>query len=278
MRLLIRMNGVLAWLDDLLVYSTSFEKLCIILEKLLQRAIFRKVHFNLRKCGFGEQHTIWCGREIKRGQWNFSPAFFEKILNMPKPTYRHEAAQLVYLANWLSPNIPKLSQLRKPFAEYANLKGKELAEVERLKEEVEWTEEKEQAYSMLKQAIVDSSKRFLSMYDEKIPFLLFTDSSQDVWSLAVFQDEEKNVTNDVRTLKPRPIMFLSGSFISSELRWPISSTELYPIIYAFERIGFVLRTHSGGIYIYTDHRALLSVVRIKQNERRIYWDRLRGGF
>eukprot|EP00924_Labyrinthula_sp_SR-Ha-C_P015635 snap_masked-scaffold_4-processed-gene-5.41-mRNA-1 protein AED:1.00 eAED:1.00 QI:0/-1/0/0/-1/1/1/0/251 len=193
---------------------------------------------------------------------------------MPKPIYRHEAAQFVYLANWLSPNIPKLSQLRKPFAEYANLKGKKLATIEKSKEEVEWTEEREHAYSLLKQAIVDSSKCFIAMYDEKIPLLLFSDSSQDVWSPAVFQDEEKNIASDVRTLKPRPIMFLFGSFSSSELRWHILSKELYPIIYAFERIGFVLRTHSGGIYIYTDHRALLSIVRIKQNERRIYWDRL----
>eukprot|EP00924_Labyrinthula_sp_SR-Ha-C_P007173 maker-scaffold_8-snap-gene-11.35-mRNA-1 protein AED:0.19 eAED:0.23 QI:0/0/0/1/0/0/3/0/702 len=267
-------NGVLAWLDDLLIYSTSFKNLCIILEKLLQRAIFQKARFNLRICGFGEEHTIWCGREIRDGHWKFSPAFFDKILNMPKSIYRHEAAQLVYLANWLSPNIPKLSQLQKPFAEYANPKGKKLAAIEKLKEEVEWTEEREHVYILLRQAIVDSSKRFLAMYDEKIPLLLFTDSSQDVWSLAVFQDEDKNVTNNVRTLKPRPIMFLSGSFSSSELRWHISSKELYTIIYVFERIGFILRTHSGGIYIYTDHRALLSVVRIKQKERRIYWDRL----
>eukprot|EP00924_Labyrinthula_sp_SR-Ha-C_P011158 snap_masked-scaffold_81-processed-gene-0.8-mRNA-1 protein AED:1.00 eAED:1.00 QI:0/-1/0/0/-1/1/1/0/338 len=193
---------------------------------------------------------------------------------MTKPTYRHEAAQLVYLANWLSPNIPKLSQLRKPFTEYANLKGKKLTAIEKLKDEVEWTEEREQAYILLKQAIVDSSKRFLAIYEEKIPLLLFTDSSPDVWGLPVFQDEEKNVTNDVRTLKPRPIMFLSASFSPSELRWHISSKELYPIIYTFESIGFILRTHSGDIYIYTDHGALISIVRIKQNERRIYWDRL----
>eukprot|EP00924_Labyrinthula_sp_SR-Ha-C_P014087 maker-scaffold_56-snap-gene-1.73-mRNA-1 protein AED:0.42 eAED:0.47 QI:0/0/0/1/0/0/2/0/200 len=188
----------------------------------------------------------------------------------PRNKRGHEAAQLAYLANWLSPNIPKLSQLRKTFAEYVNLKGKKLAAIEKLKEEVEWAEENKHAYNLLKQAIVDSSKRILAIYDEKIFLLLFTDSSQDVWSLVVLQDEEGNVTNDVRTLKPRPIMFLSGSFSSSELRWHISSKELYPIIYAFERIGFILRTHSGGIYIYTDYRALLSVVRIKQNERKIY--------
>eukprot|EP00924_Labyrinthula_sp_SR-Ha-C_P001913 snap_masked-scaffold_30-processed-gene-2.20-mRNA-1 protein AED:1.00 eAED:1.00 QI:0/0/0/0/1/1/2/0/262 len=46
------------------------------------------------------------------------------------------------------------------------------------------------------------------------------------------------------------------------------------MIYSFQRIGFLLRTHIGGIYIYIDHKALITVVRVKENNKRIYWDRL----
>eukprot|EP00924_Labyrinthula_sp_SR-Ha-C_P011692 snap_masked-scaffold_17-processed-gene-5.7-mRNA-1 protein AED:1.00 eAED:1.00 QI:0/-1/0/0/-1/1/1/0/66 len=52
---------------------------------------------------------------------------------MEKPSYRREVAQIVYLSNWLSPNIPKLEELRKPFSKYANLEGKKLIDIERKK-------------------------------------------------------------------------------------------------------------------------------------------------
>eukprot|EP00924_Labyrinthula_sp_SR-Ha-C_P011180 snap_masked-scaffold_81-processed-gene-0.32-mRNA-1 protein AED:1.00 eAED:1.00 QI:0/0/0/0/1/1/3/0/505 len=211
-------NGVVAWLDDLLVYATTFADLCTIIKNLLEIAKIKKVRFNLRKCDFGAKHTIWCGREIKQGLWNFSPTFFEKVLSMPKPKYRHEAAQLVYLANWLSPNIPQLAALRAPFPDYANLKGKKLIQVQKEMELIPWTEELEKAYLNLKEAIVDASKRFLATYDETKPILLFTDSSNKLWSLAVFQNERSTITNDVRTLQPKPMMFLSGSFTNTEIR------------------------------------------------------------
>eukprot|EP00924_Labyrinthula_sp_SR-Ha-C_P003685 snap_masked-scaffold_3-processed-gene-2.11-mRNA-1 protein AED:0.20 eAED:0.29 QI:0/-1/0/1/-1/1/1/0/276 len=240
-------NGVIAWLDDLLVYATTFSDLCRIIKDLMERANKRKVRFNLRKCEFGPERTIWCGREIKQGIWNFWPTFFEKILTMPKPVYRFEAAQLVYLVNWFSPNIPQLASLRQPFADFANLKGKKLIQVQEEKEEIKWAKDLDKAYIRLKEVIVAASKRFLSIYNETKPFLLFTDSSNSVWSLAVFQNEEHIITNDVCTLQPKPMIFLSGSFSLSETRWHIASKEQYPIVYTFERIGFLVRAHSGEI-------------------------------
>eukprot|EP00924_Labyrinthula_sp_SR-Ha-C_P002069 augustus_masked-scaffold_99-processed-gene-0.6-mRNA-1 protein AED:1.00 eAED:1.00 QI:0/0/0/0/1/1/2/0/490 len=256
------------------VYSQSFEELLIIFEKLLKQAARKRVRFNLRKCGICSPTTVWCGREIRKGRRNFDPDFYEKILNMKKPVYRHQMAQLVYLANWISPNIPKLAELRRPFQDFANLKGRKLSDIEKLKEIINWTPELETAYQNLLEGIVEASKRFLSTYDHTAPLLLFTDSSKDTWSIAVFQDSPENVTNDVRTLKPRPLLFLSGGFTPSETRWNISSKELYPLIYSFQRIGFLLRTHIGGIYVYTDHKALITVVRVKENNKRIYLDRL----
>eukprot|EP00924_Labyrinthula_sp_SR-Ha-C_P004824 snap_masked-scaffold_1-processed-gene-13.6-mRNA-1 protein AED:1.00 eAED:1.00 QI:0/0/0/0/1/1/2/0/279 len=104
-------NGCIAWFDDLLLYSETFESLLHILDALLKQAARMSVRFNLRKCGLCEPTTIWCGRQIKHGQWNFDPSFFDKILNLPKPKYQHEVAQLVYLCNWIAPNVPKMAAL-----------------------------------------------------------------------------------------------------------------------------------------------------------------------
>eukprot|EP00924_Labyrinthula_sp_SR-Ha-C_P003858 snap_masked-scaffold_3-processed-gene-6.29-mRNA-1 protein AED:1.00 eAED:1.00 QI:0/-1/0/0/-1/1/1/0/148 len=144
-----------------------------ILEILLQRAMVKWVRFNLRKCGFGEKNTIWRGHQVKRGLWNFRPIFFEKILNMLRPEYRHQAAQLVYLVNRPSPNTPYLADLRKPFAHFANLGDKKLAHAEREKHVTSWARDLEDAYTRLKKTIVESLKRFLSAYDhKKTPFII----------------------------------------------------------------------------------------------------------
>eukprot|EP00924_Labyrinthula_sp_SR-Ha-C_P001902 augustus_masked-scaffold_30-processed-gene-2.69-mRNA-1 protein AED:0.48 eAED:0.48 QI:0/-1/0/1/-1/1/1/0/1817 len=267
-------TGALAWLDDLLLYSDTFEGLMNVLKEMLERAARRNIRFNLRKCEFLEKPIVWCGREIRSGSWNFAEKYYETIMKMPKPEFKHQAAQLIYLLNWLSPNIPKFADLRLPFSDQANLQGKTLKQVEKERIRIDWTDEMEAAYAEIKIVLTQSSKRFLANYDEKAPILLFTDASKYVWSLSVFQDDPDNITNNVQELKPRPLLFLSGKFKVNEARWHISSKELYPVIYSFERIGFILKTHRAGIYLYTDHKALLTVLKSQKNEKRIYWDRL----
>eukprot|EP00924_Labyrinthula_sp_SR-Ha-C_P001499 augustus_masked-scaffold_55-processed-gene-1.60-mRNA-1 protein AED:1.00 eAED:1.00 QI:0/0/0/0/1/1/2/0/578 len=92
-------TGIAAWLDDLLLYSDTIEALYSMLENILKRAARRRVRFNLRKCTPLEKPTIWCGREISEKGWNFDPGFFQEILDMAKPVYRHEVVQLVFISN-----------------------------------------------------------------------------------------------------------------------------------------------------------------------------------
>eukprot|EP00924_Labyrinthula_sp_SR-Ha-C_P002357 snap_masked-scaffold_16-processed-gene-1.44-mRNA-1 protein AED:1.00 eAED:1.00 QI:0/-1/0/0/-1/1/1/0/125 len=124
-------------------------------------------------------------------------------------------SQLVYFSNWIGPNIPNLSKLQGPFSEYANLKGKKLADIEKNKEIITLTEDLEESYNKLKRAISEASQRFLCTYDYEKSLLLFTDSSYSAWSLVVFQEEEENISSDVRTLRPKPMIFLSGAFTNS---------------------------------------------------------------
>eukprot|EP00924_Labyrinthula_sp_SR-Ha-C_P015563 augustus_masked-scaffold_4-processed-gene-3.53-mRNA-1 protein AED:1.00 eAED:1.00 QI:0/0/0/0/1/1/2/0/621 len=92
-------TGIAAWLDDLLLYSDTIEALYSMLENILKRAARRRVRFNLRKCTLLEKPTIWCGREISKKGWNFDLGFFQEILDMAKPVYRHEVVQLVFMSN-----------------------------------------------------------------------------------------------------------------------------------------------------------------------------------
>eukprot|EP00924_Labyrinthula_sp_SR-Ha-C_P009276 augustus_masked-scaffold_2-processed-gene-18.9-mRNA-1 protein AED:1.00 eAED:1.00 QI:0/0/0/0/1/1/6/0/965 len=71
-------NGSIAWLGDLLIYAETFRYLLEVFEHLLKRAQIKQVRYNLRKCGICEEVTVWCGRQVKDGKWNFSPRVLQK--------------------------------------------------------------------------------------------------------------------------------------------------------------------------------------------------------
>ena len=56
----------------------------------------------------------------------FSDKYYKKILETQKPVYRHELAQVMYLANWLQQTIPGLAEIRDKFQKETSLEGKTL--------------------------------------------------------------------------------------------------------------------------------------------------------
>eukprot|EP00924_Labyrinthula_sp_SR-Ha-C_P002898 snap_masked-scaffold_13-processed-gene-10.41-mRNA-1 protein AED:0.15 eAED:0.15 QI:0/-1/0/1/-1/1/1/0/1159 len=268
------LTGACCWLDDIILYSNSVNSLLSMTTEILDNAIKKRVRFNLKKCEWIRRETIWCGRKLFDGRWNFAEEYFDKIAKAPFPDMKRELAQIIYLANWLSPAVPNMAKLRIPFAPLINLEGKKLKEIEKQQIKVEWTEDLRVNFRKLLKEIAKAAKLGFEQYDRYKPLLLFTDASGEAWSLALLQDEPENVTNDIKTLRPKPLLFLSGAFTDPQRKWHISSKELYPVLYSFERVGFMIRTHRAGIFLYMDHQALLAILRPGKKETKVYMDRL----
>ena len=54
----------------------------------------------------------------------------------------------------------------------------------------------------------------------------------------------------------QPLVFLSGSFKGSSLRWPIIDKEAFAIITTLTRCEYLCK-RERGVHIYTDHRNLI---------------------
>ncbi len=267
-------HGCCVWLDDIILYGSTVEGYLQSLDKLLKQVIVQGVRLNVEKCEFFSDQMEWCGRLLKDGKWRFMDKFYEKILSLPKPEYKHQLAQIIFLVNWLSPAIPGIAEFREVLAEDINLEGKKLKELERRNEKIEWTPEKDIAFQKILELVYNSSKRFLELYQPDKALCLFTDASEGAWSLAVMQADYETITQNVQTLEPKPMMFLSGKFTVGQKKWHISAKELYPIIYAFKRIDFMLRGHPNPVVVYTDHRNLVTVLNPKLVAKPAYLDRL----
>ena len=268
--------GVILWIDDILLYCTTFEQYLENLDKLLVAVIKKKVRLNVRKCDFYNTQAEWCGREISHGQWTFAEKYYKKILETAKPVYRHELAQVMYLANWLQQTIPGLAEIRDKFQKETSLDGKNLKALERKNIKIEWTAELSCAWKELLRLVSVASQKNLKNYNPEEALMLFTDASKTHWSMIVMQGpyEDLRKKNPLE-LPVKPLMFLSGKFKKSEINWHVSQKELYPIIYAFKRVSWLLTGHPGFIAVYTDHKNLKHLLMPETEANMCHLERLR---
>ena len=67
---------------------------------------------------------------------------------------------------------------------------------------------------------------------------------------------------------------MSGKFSSAQKNWHISSRELYPIVFAFRRLDYLLYGHTLPVELFTDHRNLVFIVRPESSIKKAHIDRL----
>ena len=262
-----KVNGAIQWLDDTCLYAQDFDTYLEMLEKFLEQMIKRGVRLSIEKCELYGTEIEWCGRRINAQGWNFMTKFYEKILTVQRPVRVWEMAQVIYLCNWLAPAIPMLSQLRDKFNQFCM--GKKMKKLKKENKLIEWTPELVQAWQMLLTAVRNSSEKNLKKYNPDQELLLFTDASKEYWSLVVAQDTPENLRKaivngklkDVYELQPRPMMFLSGKFQANQLKWHVTSKELFPIVYAFTRLHYLLVGHPRKVHVFTDHANLEFILR-----------------
>ena len=72
----------------------------------------------------------------------------------------------------------------------------------------------------------------------------------------------------------RPISFHSGKFASTQLNWHISQKELYPIIFSFKRLPYMMFGHPRRITVFTYHKNLEHVLNPEWSPETAYIDRL----
>lgn len=71
----------------------------------------KKVRFNVKKCKLLRSSAAHCGRLISQTGWG-SLNYSNKILTANEPNCVHEIAQDIYIMNWLSLLISRVSSFR----------------------------------------------------------------------------------------------------------------------------------------------------------------------
>src|SRR6266511_2901001 len=105
---------VVVYLDDILVYSNTFEEHLVHLRKVFDKLREANLIIKLKKCKFGQRKIKFLEHTIETDGLRTDPENIDKIINYPVPTNVIRVRKFMGLCNYYQKFIKDLSKLLKP--------------------------------------------------------------------------------------------------------------------------------------------------------------------
>ena len=151
---------VAVYLDDILIYSKTFEEhmqhLQQVLEKLRQNKLFAK----LSKCTFATQEVEYLGHILGPSGVRMDPHKINSIRNWPTPKSKKDGQSFMGLFNYYRRFIEGCSKIAKPLTELTK------------NVPFEWNRNAQEAFEALKKRV--TQEPILHTFDPKLPIIVTT--------------------------------------------------------------------------------------------------------
>ena len=225
-------HGCLVYIDDILVYSRTFEAHLETLRAVLHRCWAAGILLKADKCSFGRGETEYLGHVISSEGVRQDPKKMEKLRRYPIPTDKRSVRAFLGLASYYRRFVKDFARIAAP-----------LHELTKDHTSFVWTAEASQAFTALKE--VFSANLLLPFPDFESPFIIDCDAS-DVGMGAVLSQQVQGVE--------RPISLESRKFTDAERKWHIREKEALAILYGLSKFRrFILGCQ---FTVRTDHQSL----------------------
>ena len=228
---------VSAYIDDVLVFSATFEEHVRHLSLVLQALIEAGLKLKLSKCRFIRKEVDYLGHIITTEGLKPNPAQTAAVANFPVPTNLKEVRQFVGLASYYRRFI-------RGFAKIAH----SLHALTKKGVTFEWTEECQEAFQALKERLTTAP--VLCYPDFGKAFILETDASIRGLGAVLAQVHEDG--------KAHPIAYASRSLSPSEKNYGISELETLAVVWACSHFQAYLYGHD--VSVFTDHSAVKAIL------------------
>lgn len=235
-----RLNGVLVYLDDILVHSSSFDKTLALLRVVFDRLAAEGLTINLEKSSFFPKLLKYLGHIIEEGTMRPNPAKLQPLHQLKRPETLYDVRRLLGLIGYYHTYIPNLNGILTPV--FQLLKGVKSTKKKDRSTYIEWKDEHASAVNLALEAL---SKAVLALPRDADEFALETDASAD--SIA-------GVLTCKRGDKWAPVAFISKKLTDCERRWPVRDREAWAIVYSVKKFEPFLRGRHFSVF--TDHQSL----------------------
>lgn len=221
-----------AYLDDIIVFSESFEDHVIHLQSVLSKLAEANLQINKEKSTFCQKSLKYLGHIVGEGGIRTDPEKVKAIEELPPPQDVSGVRRIVGMAGWYGAFIPNFTEVIAPLNELLSKKAT-----------FTWGERQQEAFQKLKDKLKTSP--ILSCPDYNKSFFLQTDASNVGLGAVLFQREGD---------QEKVIAFRSRKLQAHEKNYTTTEKECLAVLWAIQRNLEYLE----GIpfTVITDHLAL----------------------
>ncbi|GBC05841.1 hypothetical protein RclHR1_06470004 [Rhizophagus clarus] len=233
-------KNTMVYLDDVNIYSKTFEEHLQHLEEVLKRVEKAGLKINPEKCHFCTQSLQFLGHIVTNKGILPDPSKVDAIKNYPVPKNLTQLRAFLGLASYYRRFIKDFSKISTPL--YMLLK-KDIP--------YEWNQDRHQVFQFLKEKLITAP--LLAYPDFTKSFLLFTDASITALGAVLEQEQEDGLRH--------PIAYASRSTSESERNYSSTELECAAVIWAVNYFRPYL--YGKKFTIFTDHSALQWLLKLK---------------
>jgi hypothetical protein len=239
------------YLDDLIVFSDSFEEQLSRLERIFHRLRESGLKLAPSKCSFFQEKVKFVGHIVSEDGIQTDPEKVEKIVNWPTPKNPEEIRQFLGFAGYYRKFVHNFSKISRPLTELLppthKKKGRHRKDIGH---RVTWTwgSQQEAAFQQLKEAL--SSPPILGYADYALPFEVHTDASARGLGAVLYQEQDG---------QKRVIAYASRGLNKAERNYPAHKLEFLALKWAVTE-KFYDYLYGHNFTVLTDNNPLTYVL------------------
>ena len=237
-----------AYIDDIVIFSSSWEEHLDHLCKVLSCLQEANLTIKMAKCQFGRSEVRYLGHVIGGGKVKPDPQKLEAVKDYPTPVCKRDVRAFLGLAGYYHHFVPHFSTVAEPLTELT--KG-------RNPDKVRWTEDCEAAFGKLKELLV--TPPVLKVIEPEKPYILQTDASELGLGAVLSQLGDNSGEH--------PVAFASRKLLPREKNYSVIEKECLAIVWSLQ----VFRVYLLGqkFTIETDHQPLSWLDKMKNTNHHL---------
>ena len=221
---------VIAYLDDILIYSKDLPDHLKHLRQVLLRLREHRLYAKLSKCDFYKTEVPFLGHLITGTGIAVDPRKIKTIQDWPPLERVKDIQAFLGLVNYYRRFIPNLAKIAAP-----------LTELLKKENPWKWTQPEIQAFNQLKKLLTEAP--VLAVFDPNAPIEVHTDASQYAIGAVLVQNKH-------------PVAYESRKLAPPEINYPVHEKEELAIIHAVTKWRTYLHSTKKPFLIFTDHYSL----------------------
>ena len=245
-KLLEGQSNVVSFIDDVLIFTYSFDEHLRVIGEVLERLRTAKLTAKPSKCKIAYSTLEFLGHVIGNGKLLPQPEKIVKILNASRPCTKKQVRSFMGLINYYRKFVPNFAAIAAPLTDLTK-KGNPTR--------VHWDQAQENAFETLKSRL--ESAPILHLPDHSRSYILRTDASDiGIGAVLLQQDGDQFF----------PIAYASRKLLPRETAYAVIERECLALVWGIAKFHIYL--YGKQFLVETDHHPLAYLTTAKVNNSR----------